>query len=78
MTVDSTKNTLYISQRAANAIIADVAPYRISSEALSAINNFLDEFLYFLIDSARSLDLIRIKDAISQVLPTSLGKNAIV
>uniref|UniRef100_U9U381 Uncharacterized protein n=1 Tax=Rhizophagus irregularis (strain DAOM 181602 / DAOM 197198 / MUCL 43194) TaxID=747089 RepID=U9U381_RHIID len=71
-------DTLYISQRAANAIIADVAPYRISSEALSAINNFLDEFLYFLIDSARSLDLIRIKDAISQVLPTSLGKNAIV
>ncbi|CAG8823633.1 9213_t:CDS:1, partial [Dentiscutata erythropus] len=60
-----------------NAIIADVAPYRISSEALFAINTFLDEFLYCLIDSARSLDLVRIKLAIGQVLPTSLGKNAV-
>lgn len=66
------QDTLYISQRA-----ADVAPYRISSEALLAINTFLDEFLYTLIDSARSLDLVRIKLAISQVLPTSLGKNAV-
>ncbi|CAG8639109.1 1416_t:CDS:2 [Funneliformis caledonium] len=70
-------DTLYISQRAANAIIADVAPYRISSEALLAINNLLDEFLYFLVDSARSLDLVKIKLAIGQVLPTSLGKNAV-
>ncbi|CAG8526783.1 3951_t:CDS:2, partial [Acaulospora morrowiae] len=77
MAIDSMKNTLYISQRAANSIIVDVAPYRISSEALLAINIFLDEFLYFLVDSARSLDLVRIKQAISQVLPTNLGKNAV-
>ncbi|CAG8738397.1 4272_t:CDS:2, partial [Acaulospora morrowiae] len=69
--------TLYISQRAANSIIVDVAPYRISSEALLAINIFLDEFLYFLVDSSRSLDLVRIKQAIGQVLPTNLGKNAV-
>ncbi|CAG8436805.1 6892_t:CDS:2 [Ambispora gerdemannii] len=71
-------DTLYISQRAANSIIASVAPYRISSEALQAINNFLDEFLYFLIDAAHSLDLVRIKTAISTVLPTSVGKSAVL
>ncbi|CAG8597929.1 4093_t:CDS:2 [Ambispora leptoticha] len=70
-------DVLYISQRAANSIIAGVAPYRISSEALQAINNFLDEFLYYLIDAAHSLDLVRIKTAISTVLPTSVGKNAV-
>ncbi|CAG8520940.1 10923_t:CDS:2, partial [Racocetra persica] len=70
-------DTLYVSQRAANAIVADVAPYRISAEALISINTFLDEFLYFVIDSARSLDLVKIKQSISQVLPTTLGKNAI-
>ncbi|CAG8558159.1 9345_t:CDS:2, partial [Cetraspora pellucida] len=69
--------TLYVSQRAANAIVADVAPYRISAEALISLNTFLDEFLYFVIDSARSLDLVKIKQSISQVLPTTLGKNAI-
>ncbi|CAG8558196.1 22305_t:CDS:2 [Cetraspora pellucida] len=66
-----------IHARAANAIVADVAPYRISAEALISINTFLDEFLYFVIDSARSLDLVKIKQSISQVLPTTLGKNAI-
>ncbi|CAG8498216.1 11605_t:CDS:2 [Acaulospora colombiana] len=57
--------------------MVDVAPYRISSEALLAINTFLDELLYFLVESARSLELVRIKMAIGQVLPTSLGKNAV-
>ncbi|KAG9287251.1 hypothetical protein G9A89_008881 [Geosiphon pyriformis] len=71
-------DTPYISQRAANAIIADVAPYRISSEALKAINTFLDEFLYLLIDAAHSLDLVRIKAAIGTVLPTSVGKRAVL
>ncbi|CAG8499858.1 2941_t:CDS:2, partial [Racocetra persica] len=71
------KDTFYISQRAANTIIADITPYRISPEALSAINNFLDEFLYLLVDSSRSLCLENIKPAIFNVLPTNLGKNSI-
>lgn len=77
MEVDHKKHTLYISQRAANAIVADVAPYRISAEALLSINAFIDEFLFFVIDSARSLDLVKIKQSISQVIPTTLGKNAV-
>ncbi|CAG8548297.1 159_t:CDS:2, partial [Dentiscutata heterogama] len=69
--------TFYISQRAANTIIADITPYRISPEALAIINHFLDEFLYLLVDSSCSLYLENIKLAIFNVLPTHLGKNSI-
>jgi len=71
-------DTLYISQRAANAIIAVVANYHISIEALEAINVFLDEFLYSILNTAQSLALDRIKRSISTVLPTNLGKKAVL
>ncbi|CAG8525947.1 39850_t:CDS:2 [Gigaspora margarita] len=66
-----------VDHKKPNAIVADVAPYRISAEALLSINAFIDEFLFFVIDSARSLDLVKIKQSISQVIPTTLGKNAV-
>ncbi|CAO3587621.1 unnamed protein product [Absidia cylindrospora] len=34
----------YICQRAANAIISEVGSYRVSTDALHGINQFLDEF----------------------------------
>ncbi|RIB01569.1 hypothetical protein C2G38_1992726, partial [Gigaspora rosea] len=67
----------YISQRAANTIIADITPYLISSEALAVINHFLDEFLFLLVESSCSLNLENIKLSILNVLPTHLGKNSI-
>lgn len=68
----------YVCQRAAHAIIAEIGPLRVSSDALGAINLFIDEFLALLIISASSLDLVRLKTAVVQLLPQSLGKNALV
>jgi hypothetical protein len=50
----------------------------VSSDALGAINLFLDEFLALLITSASSVDLVRLRTAVVQLLPHSLGKNALV
>ncbi|RUS12773.1 hypothetical protein BC937DRAFT_87065, partial [Endogone sp. FLAS-F59071] len=72
------RDARYISQRAANAIISEVGPYRISTDALQSINTFLDEFLLQLVNTALSLDLSRIKTSVNQLLPSNLGKNAIV
>src|SRR4051794_33770247 len=68
----------YISQRAANAIIAEVGSFRMSTDALASLNTFMDEFILLLLQTSQSLDLSRIKSAITQLIPTQLGKNAIV
>ncbi|KAK4514339.1 uncharacterized protein ATC70_001932 [Mucor velutinosus] len=68
----------YVCQRAAQAIIAEIGPLRVSSDALQAINVFLDEFLALLVITAVSLDLVLLKAAVVQLLPYSLGKNALV
>lgn len=39
---------------------------------------FIDEFISLLIVSANSLDLVRLKTAVTTLLPLSLGKNALV
>ncbi|ORZ04489.1 hypothetical protein BCR42DRAFT_497014 [Absidia repens] len=68
----------YICQRAANAIISEVGSYRVSTDALHGINQFLDEFLVRLLTHGQSLDLSRIKASVFHLLPSTLGKNAIV
>ncbi|KAI8335242.1 hypothetical protein EDC96DRAFT_488063 [Choanephora cucurbitarum] len=68
----------YICQRAANAIISEIGPYRVSTDALQAINQFLDEFIVLLLTSSLSLDLSQIKAVVFSLLPSTLGKNAIV
>ncbi|KAI9299270.1 hypothetical protein BJ944DRAFT_235854, partial [Cunninghamella echinulata] len=68
----------YICQRAATAIISEIGPYKISSDALQSVNQFLDEVLYLLLKYANSLDLSIIKAQVLSLLPLSLGKNAIV
>ncbi|KAJ2964383.1 hypothetical protein NQZ79_g715 [Umbelopsis isabellina] len=69
----------YVSIQAASAIIAEVGPLRISSDALVALNQFLDEFLIMLLVHAQCLDLAQFKSAVAHTLSySSLGKNAIV
>ncbi|KAI8083127.1 uncharacterized protein BX664DRAFT_301765 [Halteromyces radiatus] len=68
----------YICQRAANAIISEVGSYRVSTDALLGINQFLDEFLIHLLTNCQSLDLSLIKTSVFNLLPSTLGKNAIV
>ena len=68
----------YVCHRAANAIITEVDPLRVSTDALQVINQFLDEFITLLLSSSQSLDLSRIKTTVLTFLPSALGKNAIV
>lgn len=68
----------YICQRAANAIISEIGPFRVSTDALQAINQFLDEFIVLLLTCSLSLDLSEIKSVVFSLLPSTLGKNAIV
>ncbi|GAA5805719.1 hypothetical protein HPULCUR_011243 [Helicostylum pulchrum] len=68
----------YICQRAANAIISEIGPFRVSTDALQAINQFLDEFIVLLLTCSLSLDLSDIKSVVFSLLPSTLGKNAIV
>ncbi|KAI7900350.1 uncharacterized protein BX663DRAFT_518355 [Cokeromyces recurvatus] len=73
-----TSDEHYICQRAANAIISEIGPFRVSTDALQTINQFLDEFIVLLLTCSLSLDLSQIKTAIFNLLPSTLGKNAIV
>lgn len=45
---------------------------------MRSINTFLDEFLWNILSTARSLVTDRIKAAVLKILPTSLGKAALL
>ncbi|ORZ15875.1 hypothetical protein BCR42DRAFT_491876 [Absidia repens] len=68
----------YICRRAANAILSEIGPYQISSDALQTINQFLDQVLALLLQNTQSLQLSRVKSHLLTLLPLNLGKNAIV
>ncbi|KAF9427670.1 hypothetical protein BGZ76_002234 [Entomortierella beljakovae] len=72
------KEVRYIAQKFANAILAEVSPYVVSTDGLQALNAFLDELLFILVDTAKGLETARIKASVYQIFPTALGKNAIV
>ncbi len=68
----------YISARSAEVILSDVRPIKLKPDALHAINVLLDEALYSILSAARSLATDRLKAALLKVLPTSLGKEAVL
>ncbi|KAL6307196.1 hypothetical protein BKA93DRAFT_118541 [Sparassis latifolia] len=68
----------YISSRSADAILSDVRPIKLNAEALQSINVLLDELLYNILSAARSISTDRLKGALSKVLPTNLGKEALL
>lgn len=49
-----------------------------STGTLLGINQFIDEFLIQLLADCQSLDLSRIKASVFRLVPSTLGKNAIV
>lgn len=68
----------YISARSAEVILSDVRPIKLKPEALQSINVLLDEFLYGILSAARSIATDKLKAALLKVLPTSLGKEALL
>jgi len=68
----------YISSRSADVILSDVRPIKLAYEALQAVNVLLDELLYTILGVARSLFTDNLKTALLKVLPTNLGKEALL
>ena len=68
----------YLSSRSSDVILSDIRPIQLKAEALRSINTFLDEFLWNILSTARSLVTDRIKVAVLKILPTSLGKAALL
>ncbi|KAI0677637.1 hypothetical protein C8Q78DRAFT_1181142 [Trametes maxima] len=68
----------YISARSAEVILSDVRPIKLKPEALHSVNVLLDEFLYSILSASRALATDKLKAALLKVLPTSLGKEALL
>ncbi|KAF9450949.1 hypothetical protein P691DRAFT_757736 [Macrolepiota fuliginosa MF-IS2] len=68
----------YISSQSADVILSDVRPFKLKTEALHAINALLDEFLYNILNTAGSLLTDRLRAGLLGLLPTSLGKEALL
>ena len=68
----------YISARSAEVILSDVRPIKLKPEALHSVNVLLDEVLYNILTTARSIAIDKLKPALLRVLPSSLGKEALL
>ncbi|KAL0950154.1 hypothetical protein HGRIS_010149 [Hohenbuehelia grisea] len=68
----------YISSHSADVILSDIRPIKLKIEALRSINVLLDEFLYCILAAARSLATDKLRAGLLKVLPTNLGKEALL
>lgn len=68
----------YISSRSADVILSDVRPTKLSIDALDSINAFLDELLRTILGAARALRTTQLRAGLHKVLPTTLGKEAVL
>jgi hypothetical protein len=80
MSVDHELDTppYYISSRSADVILSDVRPTNLSPDALNSINAFLDELLHSVLSAARALTTTKLRAGLHKVLPTTLGKEAVL
>ncbi|KAJ4479119.1 hypothetical protein J3R30DRAFT_3474226 [Lentinula aciculospora] len=68
----------YISSHSADVILSDIRPIKLKIEGLRCINVFLDEFLYGILNAAHSLTTDKLRAGLLSVLPTALGKEALL
>jgi hypothetical protein len=68
----------YVSARSADVILGEVRPIKLKADALRCINVLLDELLWSLLVEARSLLPDRLNSSLRRVLPTALGKEALL
>ncbi|KAI0041572.1 hypothetical protein FA95DRAFT_1576284 [Auriscalpium vulgare] len=68
----------YIAQHSADSVLSDFRPIKLQPEALRSLNIFVDELLFNVLDAARSLLPGRIKTGLLKLLPTTLGKEALL
>ncbi|KDR84077.1 hypothetical protein GALMADRAFT_696063 [Galerina marginata CBS 339.88] len=68
----------YISAHSADVILSDIRPIKLKVEALRAINTLLDEFLNKILSTSCSLATDKLRASLLSLLPTSLGKEALL
>jgi hypothetical protein len=68
----------YVSHRSAEVILSDIRPIQVKAEALQCVNSFLDELLFTVLREAHSLSPDRLREGLRKVLPTQLGKEALL
>ncbi|KAG8732376.1 hypothetical protein FRC11_014067 [Ceratobasidium sp. 423] len=68
----------YVSARSADEILSSIRPTRIKNESLRSLNIFLDELLWLILHSARSLATNRLKAGLLQIMPSAVGKDAVL
>nr|GAT54667.1 predicted protein [Mycena chlorophos] len=68
----------YISSHSADVILSDIRPIKLKLEGLRSINVLLDEFLFNILNTARSLSTDKLRASLLSILPTSLGKEALL
>lgn len=68
----------YISAHSADVILSDIRPIKLKPEALQAINALLDEFLSRILHASGSLATDKLRASLLSLLPTSLGKEALL
>jgi hypothetical protein len=68
----------FISSRSADVILSDIRPTKLTPDALNSVNSLLDELLYTILNAARAFNPSRLRTAMHKVLPTALGKEAIL
>lgn len=68
----------YISSHSADVILSEIRPIKLKIEALRSINVLLDEFLYNILNTARSLSTDKLRAGLLSILNTSLGKEALL
>ncbi|EIN10951.1 hypothetical protein PUNSTDRAFT_133012 [Punctularia strigosozonata HHB-11173 SS5] len=73
-----TPSPTYISSRSADVVLSDVRPIKLKIEALRCINVLLDEILWSILNASRSLTTDHLNAGLRRVLPTSLGKEALL
>jgi len=69
---------MFISSRSADVILSDIRPTKLTPDALNSINALLDELLYIILNAARAFNPSSLRTAMHKVLPTTLGKEAIL
>jgi hypothetical protein len=74
----SSPGPLYISSHSADVILSDIRPVKLDLDALGYLNTILDEILASVVLSANSLSTDKLKAGLLRVLPTPLGKEALL
>lgn len=68
----------FLSARSADVILSEIRPTKLNPEAWRSINVLLDEMLWLILSTARSFSTDTIKAGLLKVLPTTLGKEALL